>query len=247
MGRTYEALEKAQRASGREKTHAIFPKGRQRRDEKQLLGNRSPSEIYENIAMNIIARCAAESLKVVLFAGVAPGDGSSTTAAHVAMAMARNARVKVLLMDVNLHSPTLHTFFPGADPMQGPFRTPGSTSRGAQPQKVGPGNLYLSSCTSGGEPLLGFFESKGFHDQLILAREGFDYVVLDGPPFSLFSEARTISSQVDAVVLVIRSGWTHRMIALKAKECIEEAGSKPLGVILNRRRFYIPWWIYRRL
>jgi len=49
------------------------------------------------------------------------------------------------------------------------------------------------------------------------------------------------------VVLVIESGKTRRQVALRAKKELEEAGGMLLGVILNKRKYYIPNWIYKRL
>jgi Mrp family chromosome partitioning ATPase len=78
-------------------------------------------------------------------------------------------------------------------------------------------------------------------------REQFDYVILDGPPLPRFSEIRVICAKVDGVVLVVKAGKTKREVALRAKKELEDAGGKILGVVINRRRFYIPEWIYKRL
>jgi Mrp family chromosome partitioning ATPase len=52
---------------------------------------------------------------------------------------------------------------------------------------------------------------------------------------------------VDAVVLVIRHGGTRREVVRRAKETVERAGGKILGVVLNKRKFPIPEFLYRRL
>jgi Mrp family chromosome partitioning ATPase len=56
-----------------------------------------------------------------------------------------------------------------------------------------------------------------------------------------------ICGKVDGVVMVIESGKTRKQVALRAKKDIVEAGGKVLGVVLNKRRYHIPKWIYRRL
>ena len=56
-----------------------------------------------------------------------------------------------------------------------------------------------------------------------------------------------MSKKVDGVILVVESGRTRRPTAIKAKKELEQAGAKIIGVILNRRKYYIPEWIYKRL
>ena len=52
---------------------------------------------------------------------------------------------------------------------------------------------------------------------------------------------------MDGVVIVIEAGKTREQVAVRAKKELEEAGGKVLGVVLNKRKFYIPEWIYKRL
>jgi Mrp family chromosome partitioning ATPase len=56
-----------------------------------------------------------------------------------------------------------------------------------------------------------------------------------------------IGAKVDGVILTLESGKARRSVALKAKKEIEESGGKFLGVVLNKREYYIPKWIYKRL
>jgi Mrp family chromosome partitioning ATPase len=49
---------------------------------------------------------------------------------------------------------------------------------------------------------------------------------------------------VDGVILVIESQKTRKRAARWAKEQIEGAGGKLLGVVLNKHRYYMPDWLY---
>jgi Mrp family chromosome partitioning ATPase len=73
----------------------------------------------------------------------------------------------------------------------------------------------------------------------------YDYVVLDGPPIDEAPESIALSSKVDGVILVIDASRTRGKIALRAKKRIEESGGRLLGAVLNRRRYYVPDWLYR--
>ncbi len=78
-------------------------------------------------------------------------------------------------------------------------------------------------------------------------KDSYNYVVLDAPPVLEFAECRVLCAKVDGVVLVIDSGKTHRPVAIRAKRQLEDAGGKLLGVVLNKKKNYIPDFIYRRM
>ena len=88
----------------------------------------------------------------LLFVGLQEGDGASTTAVNFASAMAGDCGLKVLLVDANLRTPSLHETFkidqaPGLKQLVrngDDLSSPGV--------KVGPGNLY--GCPAAG-PLPG--------------------------------------------------------------------------------------------
>ena len=80
-----------------------------------------------------------------------------------------------------------------------------------------------------------------------MMREKFDYIILDSPPITRYAESRVIATKVDGVILVLESGKTRSQVAIKAKQELEETGANVIGAILNRRKHYIPEWIYKRL
>ena len=55
------------------------------------------------------------------------------------------------------------------------------------------------------------------------------------------------SGLADSCLLVVEAGRTRTPVVRRAMEEIEAAGGKLQGVVLNRRKHYIPSWIYRRL
>ena len=78
-------------------------------------------------------------------------------------------------------------------------------------------------------------------------RKNFDWIVVDGPPVTIYSEAAILSSLADATILVIRAESTRAEVAERAKRTILESGGNLFGAILNRREYHIPEFIYRRL
>ena len=78
-------------------------------------------------------------------------------------------------------------------------------------------------------------------------RKLFDYVLIDAPPIGSCSDALLFGQVVDGFVLIVEANLTRRENARIAKETIDSAHVKLLGVILNNRTFPIPESLYRKL
>lgn len=249
MGKTYEALERAEKeyeAKGlyvprrpREEAVSVYP--------PRAAAHHAVLECYEELKINLLAGHPQGSVKTILFSGTNHGDGSSTTAINFASTLAENCRMKVLLMDANLRTPSLHDAFH----LEKDHGLSDLLEKGRGPEallkKVDRRNLFVVTCGSRDTGPVSLFESTPFCEFLKIMRKKFDYVILDGPPAPSFAETRVLCSRVDGVIMVLAAGRTREQVAKRAKQEIEEAGGKILGLVLNRRRFHIPEWIYRRL
>jgi capsular exopolysaccharide synthesis family protein len=202
---------------------------------------------YEAMRTNMLARHPDNKFKVIFFSGTNHGVGVSTTAINFATTLAHHRRCKVLLVEANLRIPGIHTSFD----IERDRGLSDMITNGGDPvsyiKEIRPG--YLSVVTAGsrhGVPI-SLFESDRFDAFLQSMNEIFDYIILDVPPVPIFSEARVLCTKVDGVVLVLEAGKTRKQVAIRAKKEIEAAGGRILGVVLNKRKYYIPKWIYKLL
>src|SRR5687768_7210404 len=78
-------------------------------------------------------------------------------------------------------------------------------------------------------------------------RWNFDYILIDCPSVAISSEAATLAPLVDGVCVVVKAAQTRRGQIQRCLQLIESAGGTFLGFILNRRRYPVPDWLYRRL
>ena len=83
--------------------------------------------------------------------------------------------------------------------------------------------------------------------RLAQLRRDFEYTVLHALPALLSSEAALLGNLSDGVILVVEANSTRRMAARKAKELLQAANARLLGIILRERTFPIPERIYRML
>ena len=202
---------------------------------------------YEDILTRLHTQHPGESIKTIMFTGAAHGGGATTTAVNFAKTLVRDHQVKVLLIDANMRTPNLRELF---DIKSDEGITDIVLNNNAKPYKVI--NLdpsYLFVLATGGNYVgpVGLFESERFDAFLENVREEFDYVILDSAPLPSFAEARVLCEKVDGVVLVVESGKLRRQVALRAKKELEDAGAQILGVVLNKRKYHIPEWLYKRL
>lgn len=249
MGKTYEALqwaEKEYKARRETPSPEPFPPGRRPKPPKQL-STHPRLERYQDLKTNILNRYPPGSIKTIMIVGTAHGSGASTTAINFATILAKDSGIKVLLIDANMRTPKLHEVFK-IDQAHGLSDLVDGNGRVTSPiKKVGPGNLWVLPCGGKHSDPVALFESDRLDQFLKLARERYDFVILDTPPVHKAAESPVICSKADGVVLVMESRKTRRPIALRAKMKLEKAGGRIIGVVLNRKKYYIPEFIYRRL
>ena len=248
MIKTHEAIKKAQKEfqENLEKTTldlqtAMVAKG------AGPIPIQSQYNRYQQIKTKLTTQFSEESIKTIMFTSTAHGDGSSFTAVSFATTLARDCRLNVLLIDANLRCPRIHEIF-NVEYRQGlSNQLTKDEGKIFILKKAGHGELYLMPCGEKNSEPMNLFESIRFEKTLQIMRKKFDYVILDTPPINSYSESIVIASKVDGVILVLESDKTRQQVALRAKEEMEKAGANVLGVILNKRKHYIPEWIYQRL
>ena len=176
-----------------------------------------------------------------------PGEGVSFVAFHTAVSLAKGLENSVLLVDANFKHPVLHKLFnnPNTVGLSDILSTGIEIHRAIRPTYM----PYLAFLPSGG-PLLDpaqFFRSERFEEVLNEMRARFDYIIFDTPPVSRYADCLVMGPKVAQVLLVVRAHATKRQVVEHAKDEITKHGGKLLGVVLNRRRFFIPDFLYKHL
>jgi Mrp family chromosome partitioning ATPase len=73
------------------------------------------------------------------------------------------------------------------------------------------------------------------------------FVVIDGDAVYSAADTMIISTQVDGVIMVVRSEDTRWEVAQAAVQRLTQAGAKLVGSVFNRRKYYMPKWLYKNL
>ena len=75
----------------------------------------------------------------------------------------------------------------------------------------------------------------------------FDYVLIDCPALSVSDDAAILASSVDGVVVVVEADKTNQEQISRTRQTLEMANGKLLGLVLNKRQYPVPKWLYKRL
>ncbi|MDD1015615.1 CpsD/CapB family tyrosine-protein kinase [Pseudomonas rubra] len=73
------------------------------------------------------------------------------------------------------------------------------------------------------------------------------FVVVDGEAVYASADSLIISPLVDGVILVVRAEETRWEVAQAAKQRLDQAGAKLIGSVFNKRKYYMPKWLYNNL
>ena len=248
MGKTFEALERAEKEF--QKSQFETAVGFQ---EKSLLTFESkqksfdPSEDWNDLQNKLFSRYSDPPLQTLLFTGTAHGVGVTSAALKFAKSLVKASDHKVLIIEANLRTPYLQRMINPNPPNDRTEGLPDDGLKILKFKKAGHGDLFAFTFGRNNKDGVDYMEAKRFQAMIETSKKKFDYIILDAAPIGSCSESQAICSKVDGVLLVIEAGRTRRQVAQRAKKELEDAGGQLLGVVLNKRKYYIPDWIYKRL
>lgn len=205
------------------------------------------AESYQRVLHAIQSRRETAAGASILFVSANHGEGTSTVVRGVAALLAREGQQRIVLVDANLRTPSQHEAF-------GVERSDGLTeviTRGLELGRAvrnGVGNQ--PPVMTAGRPTThptGILGAPGLKTMVEQLRARYDWVLLDGPPATVYSDAGIVAPLVDAVVLVIQAERTRWQVAEMAKDVLENSGGLVIGAVLSRRRFHIPDAVYQLL
>jgi len=199
------------------------------------------SESYRRCRTNIkLLSGSAAPVRALLVSSGAAGDGKTSVAVNLAATFVAENR-KVLLIDANFRRPSLQTIFP----------KPAVEGQQGEQSKFGLSNLLLGQCgyqeaiRSSGIEDLDIIDSGPIPanpaellgtlrmEELIKEqRKNYDYIIVDGPPVLLVSDAKVLAKIVDGTVLVFNAAATRRGAAQRTIRELQAVDATIVGCVL---------------
>ncbi len=240
MSKIYEALEQAQ------KGQANADPGKAARGPACMQVQDIGEEMMA-LHCNLDTMIPKQGCRAVQFIASSEGEGTSTIAREFAKVAAEKTGDAVLLVDTDNRNPNQHDAFeirPGNDWLE--------SIRGNIPleqtmARVGNGKLYVGMISRDGDLSSQLMQSPEFAAFWKSISERFDFILIDSPPLSISADGLLLSKWVDGVVLVVEAEKTRWPVVQTSRDKITGSGGNVLGVVLNKRKYYIPEYIYSRL
>ena len=203
---------------------------------KRLLTNESPfaiKEAYVKLRTSLLFCMTADKERpcsTFAVTSAKPSEGKSLTAANIAISYAMLGK-RVLLVDADMRKAGQRSLW-SVRSSAGLCDYLAKIGR-LEPEKVTDLPLWVV-CTGTIPPnpseLLSSERMRRFAAE---SAETYDYVIIDTPPVNTVADAQIISTYVDGVVLVTKSGVTTADELNDAKDAVLRAGGNLCGVVLN--------------
>ncbi|MEZ5649532.1 MAG: polysaccharide biosynthesis tyrosine autokinase [Burkholderiaceae bacterium] len=169
----------------------------------------------------------------IMVTSTIPGEGKTTFACNLALACSRTRRT--LLIDANLREPRIAAFLgmPADAPGLSNLVSGNSPSRSCLHNVPDTRLIVLPAGTFEANPQELLLSPKFSRALEYLARI-FEVIIIDTPAVEPASDSVLVSSMVSATVVVAESGRANQAQVRRAIGLLGEAGSKVLGVVMNR-------------
>jgi tyrosine-protein kinase Etk/Wzc len=208
-------------------------------EERHLISALPPhspvAESYRGLRASISFSAVDTPLTTMAVTSAHAGEGKSTTAVNLAMAMAIDGR-RVILVDTDLRRPNLHRLLgvPSSPGVTNVLTGQCSLDEALQPI----GDFPLQVLTSGPIPPnpSELLNTAGMETLIQQLRERADIVIFDTPPCVPITDAQILGARLDGLVLVAETGATRKGELRRARELMERAHVRVLGIVLNKLR-----------
>jgi protein-tyrosine kinase len=194
---------------------------------------------------NLLSSAKGKEIKTILVTSSKPAEGKTVSAINLALGLAE-ANDKVVLLDGNLHNPCLHKIFnvsnsPGL--LDFLMSNNGFNEKFLRETELQ--RLSIMPCGTNTEHSVDIYKTETFKVKLDSIKQNFDYVILDGPSILSSSDVQLIASLFDGIIIVVECENTKWEVVQQAKVKLDNVSGNILGVVMNKRQYYIPRTFYR--
>lgn len=191
------------------------------------------TEAYRRLRTSLQFIAGGRDAHVILVTSAMPGEGKTTTAVNLAVMFALNGQ-RTILIDADLRRPRVHSLL-GFD------NEAGFSTAAQQQLRVG----EVSKRALDDHPLLvipagpptaypaELIQSEAGASLINACRRTADVVIIDSPPVVPVADSVVLSTQVDAVALVVSAERSTKRNVRHAVELLSQVSANVCGTVLN--------------
>ena len=192
-------------------------------------------EALRKIRIKVMKEMEIKNYSTLLITSSIPGEGKTTVAANLAIAIAKQGK-SVILVDCDLRNPSI------AGVMNDQEKHPGlgavltgkaSLKEAVVPVEVSGGSLYVLYGSEDDEESVRLLGSKKFDSFLRVLKRQADVIILDTAPSGLLADAPLLAKYVDAALYVIRYDFTKLRQIRDGVQSLSMSGVDILGYVFN--------------
>ena len=206
--------------------------------------NTNYSEAYQKLSSHIRLIMKNKNFTSLIITDAEGRKDSAAVIANLCHYLTAKTGLKVLMIDFNFRTPFLSEFFnlsksPGiSDVIEGRLSFEESI-------RSLDNNLSIIPAGDTNHNEAALLNSSTISDVISEAKKKFEMVFINSADIKNFTDAETLSSFVDSVILVINEGKVRRQVVKNAISQLTQEDSKIIGAILNNRTYALPGIIYK--
>jgi polysaccharide biosynthesis transport protein len=187
-------------------------------------------QAVNGIAARVICEGNERGSRVLLISSASSGEGKTTLASQLALALGREG-YRTLLLDFDLRKAAIHKVFdlpvgPGVSELAA-----GQCSLEEVEHAVA-ANLRVVTAGTGGPLSLRMFTCEGMSKLFARSREEYEFVIVDASPVLPVADARLVSRHADAVILSVLRDVSRSPRVLAAARALEAFGVSRIGTVM---------------
>jgi capsular exopolysaccharide synthesis family protein len=191
-------------------------------------------EQYRTLRTQLFLAAEKKLTQVVIITSALAGEGKTSTALNLALAVAQSKESRVLVIDGDLRRPNVASYLGMrsklglGEVLKGEAETLDAIVCLDDPE------LYVLPISREAPNPTELLSSERLAETVRELRDYFDFILIDSPPVMPFADSRLLSNHADAIILVVRAEKAPFETVEKAVEALPTG--RILGVVLNDAR-----------
>jgi capsular exopolysaccharide synthesis family protein len=190
------------------------------------------AESYRTIRTAVYFGANGAACRTLLITSPEPGDGKTTSASNLAIAIAQTGR-SVLLLDADFRKPTQHKNLDIKDAVGLSSVLAGREPLERAIQRTGVEGLDILPCGPIPANPSEILNSREFGELVDSLASRYDHIVFDSPPVNSVTDARILGAVCDATILILRADKSTRKAGEHARNALLAVGARILGAVVN--------------
>lgn len=192
------------------------------------------ADAYRAVRTGVYFGAPLAEARTILVTSPSRGEGKSTLASNLAIAMAQ-AGQRTLILDADFRMPMQHRIFQVDDTAGLSTVLAGRRSLEGTIQKTGIKDLDILPAGPVPPNPADIFNNRAFEQMLkgLSERLGYQQIVLDSPAVMPNPDAKVLAAMCDQTLLTVRARKSSRRAAILARDALVSVGATIMGVVIN--------------